>query len=182
MSLWMAAKGEYIYLPQHLESRTVKFEFRNQLVYKRRQSSAFSFCQTSVFASDVWRLCINSSFVGKLCSRIGPLIWTICCAVACTLQVGVPEYISAQRCDVGYWDVGPHELPVKGQSACEQTEQLSNSGSCSQHDTPASAEAKSQGRPLLWPPSCYNWNLAIDINLHLKILTCRGSFPCEIIS
>lgn len=90
MSLWMTAKGEYIYLPQHLESGTVKNESRNQL-YKRRQSSAFSLCQTSVFASDVWPSCINSSFVGKPCSRIGPLIWTICCAVACTLQVGVPE-------------------------------------------------------------------------------------------
>lgn len=63
---------------------TVKIESRNQTVHKRRQNSTFSSSQISIFASDVWPSCINSSFVKFA-------LWFCLFHVE---QVGFPEYIS----------------------------------------------------------------------------------------
>lgn len=48
-----------------------------------------------------WAHSINSIFVGKLCSRIGPLICLISRAVGCVAQVGVPGDIYARQS--GMW-------------------------------------------------------------------------------
>lgn len=93
---------------------TVKMESWNQTAHTRRQSSAFSSGQTSVFASDVWPSCINGSFVQEMCG-------SLCVAGRCSTSA------SGVTCGT----VGPPELSAKGQSAYEQAEQLSNCSSSS---------------------------------------------------
>lgn len=101
MSLWMAAKGEYVYFLQHLESLQWKLNvgikrcIREDRAPHSPQAKHPSLPVTSG----------SGASTAALCSKTGLSTWPASCAAACTLHGGVPESIG-----LWMWRVALQEL------------------------------------------------------------------------
>lgn len=76
----MAAKGEYIYILQHLESSQLKLnlEIKQCITEDRARHSPQAKHPTSLLTSG------PRASTAALCSKTGPLRWPVSCAAACT--------------------------------------------------------------------------------------------------